>query len=298
MVDEWGAWYNEVPNMGALYQQSSQRDAVLAMMSFNIFNNHCRRVKMALAAQAVNVLFASMLTQNPPTTAMVKTPTYYVFKMLKPHQNATMIPVNLTCGNVNNIPILSASASIDSSKNIHISLGNHHATSQQTLTITLSGSTTSLYTKVSGQIVNGPSYTSYNDFNKSETVTLQDFPSSNYSLSGTKLSVTLPAHSAVMLSLPAPVSVGYKSVALKMHGVTIKAKTGGSIIIKGATLQKTPVRLALFTMDGRMIASMSTVNKTGSDRIEWQPAIHSTGIYVIKAQIEGVSESQKIALTR
>jgi alpha-N-arabinofuranosidase len=296
IVDEWGAWYNEVPDMGTLYQQSSQRDAVLAMMSLNIFNNHCKRVKMALAAQAVNVLFASMLTQKAPATGMVKTPTYYVFKMLRPHQDATMIPVKLTCGNVSNIPILSASASIDSLKNIHISLGNNHATAQQTLAVTLSG-TTMQYAQVTGQIVNGAAYTNYNDFNKEEMATLKDFPSSNYSLSGAKLTVTLPAHSAVMLNLLVPVGVPLNAKPEIFRDLSIHHEANGSILIRGSALKKSPIHLALFTLDGQMIANVKAVSKDYANQIIWKPGISGNGVYIIKAQIDGVSESQKVTLS-
>lgn len=297
IVDEWGAWYNTISNMGALYQQSSQRDAVLAMMSFNIFNNHCRRVKMALAAQATNVLFSSILTPNPPSTAMVKTPTYYVFKMLKPHQNATMVPVKLTCGNTSNIPILSASASIDSVKNMHISLGNNHATAQQSLAITLSGASTP-YTKVTGQIVDGPSYTSYNDFNKAETVTLKDFSSSNFSLSDTKLTVTLPAHSAVMLTLTNPVRTTSAPGAMSWHKLSIKMQKNGAIVISTSAQQKNPVHLTLYNLDGRVIAHTIITHKaTTNNSFEWQPALLGTGVYIIKAQIGETIESQRMAYT-
>ncbi len=293
IVDEWGAWYNEVPGMGALYQQSSQRDAVLAMMSLNIFNNHCKRVKMALAAQAVNVLFASMLTQKAPATGMVKTPTHYVFKMLKPHQDATMIPVNLKCGNVSNIPILSASASIDSLKNLHISLGNNHATAQQTLTITLSGTTTQ-YVKVTGQIVNGAAYTSYNDFGKEEAVTLKEFPSSNYSLSGTKLTVTLPAHSAVMLNLFVPVGVPLNPKPVMLRDLSIRPESGGSIVIRGSTIKNGSVNLVLYSLDGQIVANSKAAVKPGADQIVWKTGIRGNGVYIIKTEINGSSESQRI----
>lgn len=301
MVDEWGAWLNEIPGMGALYQQSSVRDAVLGVMSLNIFNNHCKRVKMACAAQAVNVIAASILTQTAPGTAMVKTPTYYVLKLLKPHQNAKMIPVNLACGNVNNLPVISASASIDSVNAVHISLGNMHATAPQTLAITLSGASMP-YSTVQGQIVNGPTFASYNDFNKAETVTLQDFPSSNYSLSGTKLTVTLPAHSAVMLTLP-PVTgvVARKAAGEIVEPVSITSAAGGKIIVSGAGIKNLPVKLTLFAADGRIISSTKAgAGANGLSRIEWRPGYRSlgTGVYMVKVQGKGVSASQRIMCAR
>jgi alpha-N-arabinofuranosidase len=299
MVDEWGAWLEEIKGMGALYQQSSVRDAVLAMMSLNIVNNHCKRVKMALAAQACNVIFASILTQPSPGTAMVKTPTYYVLKMLRPHQNATMIPVSLVCGNVNNIPIISASASIDSTGSVHISLGNNHATTAQTLSITLNGAKES-FAKITGQIVNGPSYSSYNDFNKAETATLQDFPATNYSLSGSKITVTLPAHSAVMLKLPATVSVASAMSGGHPGKVFIRPEIGGKIVITAPSLQSAPaapVVLSLYAANGRLAAS-TTISGGSMDvnnQSVWQPSCR-TGVYIVKLQAGQFSEIRHITL--
>jgi len=57
-VDEWGAWYDVEPgtNPGFLFQQNSMRDALVAAINLNVFNNHCDRVKGANIAQMVNVL--------------------------------------------------------------------------------------------------------------------------------------------------------------------------------------------------------------------------------------------------
>lgn len=57
-VDEWGTWYDVEPgtNPGFLYQQNTMRDALVAAVNLNIFNNHCDTVVMANIAQLVNVL--------------------------------------------------------------------------------------------------------------------------------------------------------------------------------------------------------------------------------------------------
>jgi alpha-N-arabinofuranosidase len=57
IVDEWGTWFNAEPgtNPGFLYQQSTLRDALVAGIHFNIFNNYCERVGMANIAQTINV---------------------------------------------------------------------------------------------------------------------------------------------------------------------------------------------------------------------------------------------------
>ena len=42
VVDEWGGWYDVEPgtNPGFLYQQNTMRDAMIAGVTLNIFNNH------------------------------------------------------------------------------------------------------------------------------------------------------------------------------------------------------------------------------------------------------------------
>ncbi len=97
VVDEWGAWYAPLPgtNPGFLAQQNSMRDAILAALNLNIFARHADRVRMANIAQMVNVLQAMILTAKEK---MVLTPTYYVFKMYVPFQDATFVPVAFNAG--------------------------------------------------------------------------------------------------------------------------------------------------------------------------------------------------------
>ena len=89
-VDEWGTWFDVEPgtNPGFLYQQNTMRDALVAAVNLNIFNNHCDTVVMANIAQVVNVLQAVILTQGPK---MLLTPTYHVFRMYKAHQGARQL---------------------------------------------------------------------------------------------------------------------------------------------------------------------------------------------------------------
>jgi len=90
VVDEWGTWYDVEPgtNPGFLYQQNAMRDAIVAALHLNIFNNHCDSVIMANIAQTVNVLQAMILTEGD---RMVLTPTYHVFEMYKGHQDAQQL---------------------------------------------------------------------------------------------------------------------------------------------------------------------------------------------------------------
>ena len=97
VVDEWGAWLKQDDGTpeGSLRQQNSQRDAIVAALNLNIFARHADRVRMANVAQMVNVLQAMVLTDKEK---MVLTPTYHVFKMYVPFQDATLVPVHFDAG--------------------------------------------------------------------------------------------------------------------------------------------------------------------------------------------------------
>jgi alpha-N-arabinofuranosidase len=94
VVDEWGAWLAPTPGSkeGFLEQQNSQRDAMIAALNINTFARHADRVRMANIAQMVNVLQAMLLTDQEK---LVKTPTYHVFRMYVPFQDATFVPIRL-----------------------------------------------------------------------------------------------------------------------------------------------------------------------------------------------------------
>ncbi len=130
IVDEWGTWFDVEPgtNPGFLYQQSTMRDAIVAALTLNIFNKHADRIMMANIAQTVNVLQSVILTDGEK---MVKTPTYYVFKMFKEHQNNTLLGSYLTTDYIsakdnNNaeFPHLIESASIDENGIIYSTIAN------------------------------------------------------------------------------------------------------------------------------------------------------------------------------
>jgi len=141
IVDEWGGWYDSKQDKGVLFQQNTMRDAMLAGITLNIFNNHADRVKMANLAQAVNVLQAVILTDEEK---MLLTPTYHVMKMYTVHHDATLIPLevknNLTYSyEGEELPAISASASKNSNDEVHFSIVNIHATQSQEVELSLEG---------------------------------------------------------------------------------------------------------------------------------------------------------------
>lgn len=96
-IDEWGVWLEATPGSPQLYleQQSSLRDAIVAAIHLNIFARHADRVRMANIAQMVNVLQAMVMTDGPQ---MLLTPTYHVFRMYIPFQDAQHLPIELDAG--------------------------------------------------------------------------------------------------------------------------------------------------------------------------------------------------------
>ena len=100
LLDEWGTWWDEEPGTirGHLYQQNTLRDAFVASLSLDVFHKYTDRLKMANIAQVVNVLQSMILTKGKE---MVLTPSYYVFKMYKVHQDATYLPIDLECEKMN-----------------------------------------------------------------------------------------------------------------------------------------------------------------------------------------------------
>ncbi|MBI4979415.1 MAG: alpha-N-arabinofuranosidase [Spirochaetes bacterium] len=195
VVDEWGTWYDVEPgtNPGFLYQQNSLRDALVAGINFNIFNNHCDRVSMANIAQTINVLQAMILTEG---AKMLTTPTYHVFSMFKVHQNAARIPLSFTSSefemNGVKIPAVTASASVDGGDVMHLSLTNAHLTETIEVKCDIRGRNTS---NVSGSIITADAMDAHNTFAKNDAVTVKTFD--GVSLKNGVAFIKLPPRSVV-----------------------------------------------------------------------------------------------------
>ena len=127
VVDEWGAWYAPLPdsNPGFLVQQNSLRDAILAALNLNIFARHADRIRMANIAQMINVLQAMIITNKEK---MVLTPTYYVYKMYVPFQDAAFVPVTFNAGTYTydniSLPRVDAIAAKDKSGKLWLEITN------------------------------------------------------------------------------------------------------------------------------------------------------------------------------
>ncbi|MBN2348086.1 MAG: alpha-N-arabinofuranosidase [Bacteroidales bacterium] len=198
IVDEWGGWYDPIPNVkGALYQQNTIRDALIAGLTLNIFNNHADRVRMANLAQTVNALQSVILTQDEK---MILTPTYHVMEMYKVHQDALLVPANVISEDVvrndKKLQALSVSASIDESGKMHISLTNIDNKNNQKVEIEIEGYTPK---NVTGRMLTSTKIQDHNTFDSPEKVVPSDFNETK--LSKNNLIINMPPNSVVVLEL-------------------------------------------------------------------------------------------------
>lgn len=199
VVDEWGGWYDVEPgtNPGFLYQQNSIRDAMLAGVTLNIFNNHADRVRMANLAQTVNVLQAVILTKG---SALIKTPTYHVMEMYNVHQDATMLPISIKSADYvfenDKLPAVSASASKDKQGVTHISLVNIDPSKGQTINVELRGEK---YKGVTGRILTSKKIQDFNSFEHPDMIQPTSFNGAK--INNNTLSVQLPPNAVVVLTL-------------------------------------------------------------------------------------------------
>jgi alpha-N-arabinofuranosidase len=199
VVDEWGGWYDVEPgtNPGFLYQQNTMRDAMIAGITLNIFNNHADRVRIANLAQCVNVLQAVILTDKEK---MILTPTYHVMEMYNVHQDATLIPVSLNGANYvqgkDSLPALSVAASKDKNGLVHISLVNIDPVKNAAISLDLDGTA---FKQVTGRVLASAHLQDYNAFENPDKIRPAVFNGAG--LKGNILQVNLPPASVVMLEL-------------------------------------------------------------------------------------------------
>ncbi len=199
VVDEWGGWYDVETgtNPGFLYQQNTMRDAMIAGVTLNIFNNHSDRVRMANLAQTINVLQAVILTDK---AKMILTPTYHVMEMYNVHQDAQLIPLTIKSSDyvmgADKLPAISGSASKDSLGNTHISLVNIDSKNSQEVVITLQGKN---YKVTGSRILASAKLQDHNTFEEPEKVKPVSFNGVN--IKGSQLTVKMPPFSVVVITL-------------------------------------------------------------------------------------------------
>jgi alpha-N-arabinofuranosidase len=216
LVDEWGTWWDEEPGTipGHLYQQNALRDAFVAALSLNVFHKYTDRVKMTNIAQVVNVLQSMILTDQEGTGHMVLTPTYHVFEMYTPFQEATYLPVDLesetvqcskeyfkekanTADNTTRpCPLLSASAAKTTDGSLVLAITNVSLDKDQTIDFAIDGFAAKT---VSGRILTSKKADDYNDFNNPNVVAPKEYKDAK--LKKGILTLKVPAKSIIVLNI-------------------------------------------------------------------------------------------------
>ena len=198
IVDEWGGWYAPLPgsNPGFLVQQNSLRDAILAAMNLNIFARHADRVRGANIAQMINVLQSMIMTDKEK---MVLTPTYYVFKMYVPFQDATFVPVAFNAGTYTHgditLPRVDAIAARDTVGKIWLEVTNVDPNQPSEIEVNLAGVNAK---SAAGETLTAPKVDSVNTFEAPNTVVPKPISAK---IQGGKLALHLEPKSVTVISV-------------------------------------------------------------------------------------------------
>ena len=198
VVDEWGVWLK--PKAGTeqmfLQQDQSLRDGMAAAMNINIFARHADRVRMTNIAQMVNVLQAMIVTEGPK---MVLTPTYHVYKMYVPFQDATLLPISFNAGVYKfdkiTLPKVDAIAAKGKDGKIWLALINLDPNNSTNVTANIPGITA---TSAVGEVLTAASFNAINNFEAPNAVAPKPY---NAKAENGSLVLSLAPHSVTVVEL-------------------------------------------------------------------------------------------------
>jgi len=219
VVDEWGTGHGEIPGTTPrfLFMQNTLRDAMVAALSLNYFNERCERIKMTNIAQTVNVLQALIHTYGDK---IVLTPTYHIYEMYKVHHDATLLPSTLETPDYEYemeeegpspsifrssrqgesygiaLPMISACASEAVDGTIHVSIVNIDPHNENNITIEVRGAEVF---GVTGRILTAPEINSMNTYDEPEQVKPALF--NDISLRRGVVQANIPPKSIVILEI-------------------------------------------------------------------------------------------------
>ena len=200
VVDEWGNWHKggTGPSKGRnlFEQQSNMRDAVVAALTLNIFNNRCDVVGMANIAQLCNNLHSLYLAGG---NQFVETPNYYVFDMYRRHMNGkqmktTVISETIEKQDYDPMQTLSVSASIKEDI-ITVTMVNLDLTTSKTISI--QGATRKIQGKGRLKVLSHRDPNTCNTFDDPYAI----IPTERAVAFTEEESITLPAASVAVLTL-------------------------------------------------------------------------------------------------
>lgn len=193
-VDEWGCWHDTGRDAN-WSMRTTMHDAIIAAAMLNTFNNKCDYIEIAALCMTVNALHSVLKTREEK---LVKTPTFYVFKQYREHQDARHVFSYVQEDHIEApqlaIPTVSHSASMKDGK-LLLSLVNCSATQAVQLDGTILDDA---FTSCFGEILCADPRCE-NSFDSPDGAVAKPF--TDFTLSGRRLVVTLPPSSVVTLTL-------------------------------------------------------------------------------------------------
>ena len=199
MVDEWGLW--ATPDKGTNFmfmrQHGSLRDAIVAALNLNMFARHADRVRMANIAQMANVIHSLILTEQEK---LVLTPTYYVYKMYVPFQDARLLPVDLgLLGQYKvsdiTLPRIDGIAARAKNGSVFLALTNLDANETADLAVSVEGLSAR---SARGEVLTAPAVDAGNVFGEPNTVLPKPV---SFKSSGGRLVLRLPPKSVMVVQV-------------------------------------------------------------------------------------------------
>lgn len=196
-IDEWGLWLRpQGKNFLFLRQQNSIRDAIAAALNLNIFARHADRVRLTNIAQMVNVIQSMILTDGEK---MVLTPTYHVYRMYVPFQDATVLPVTFAVGEYKfgdvTLPRVDAVAARARDGAVWLALTNIDPNKPAEIDASIGGVQA---TAAVGEVLTAPDVSSVNSFAQPNVVSPKPFRAD---ANGGKLVLHLPPKSVTVVQL-------------------------------------------------------------------------------------------------
>ena len=186
-VDEWGIWVDNEPGTppGFLYQQNTMRSAMCAVLMLHMFHRYADRISIANLAQTINVLQSIILADGE---RMIKTPTYYVFDLLKGHMDADYVPIDVVDNMATiekELPHVDISSSLKGEV-LTVSLINLSTAKAAQIELEIAGTRP---TSAAGRFIDGKA-TAHNTFDRPNVVCVKILE--GITLSGNILQVSIP----------------------------------------------------------------------------------------------------------
>ena len=202
VIDEWGVWQPPGAEIGPQYilsQVGSLRDALHAAVTFDIFNRHADKIDMAQIAQSINCLHSLFAATGDK---FIRTPTYYVFEMYRPHMGARQVPVRIRAQDLKvslggaSVPLfgLAGSASLNNGR-LTLTLVNPSLEAEVTARIQLKGARAR---EARGQVLTHGDMAAANNFEAPEMVKPASLPVSE---AGSEVRVRVPKQAVAALEL-------------------------------------------------------------------------------------------------